>query len=514
MRHARPLAAMPLLDAEPHAAGGGGAGGGAALPRNVDIDGGDSCPRSASLELATFEEAKKEHGLGFGSPVAGALILANTLLGGSGMLGISHAVSVSGWALGLVLIFVFGCCSAFGSHLLQCSARRIGAAPCSFYSVASAVVPNWTWLIDGAVMIKCFGVGTSYLIIVGDLAPDAMHFFGAHGAKRWHAIIAGFCCGGLLACQKNLSALRYTALLSVLIVSWTAVLIVLFFSGLGGVFDPCTVESPAAYMAAAAAIGPVESPTVARAATLEVLMAGSEALPCYDAEFRPVAVPDFLKLGKALPVFIFAFTCQQNVFTVCNEVREASCRRMDGMIVSSYLFSGLAFAASAILSYATYGNKIDSDMLKGYPKGGPVQLTRLLFAMLATFSFPMQVHPSRNSALALWTMMRGPPGGSSSGQREVLTDPEAGRLRGERQRFWICTVVGLVLSCAVALSVESLGTMLGVVGATGSTTVSYILPGLVYSMAFPDAGFKRALAFGQLGLGCIIMPTCLIMLFL
>ena len=50
---------------------------------------------------------------------------------------------------------------------------RIGQAPCSFYSVSNAVAPRWTWLIDGAVMVKCFGVATSYLIIVGDLAPPA-----------------------------------------------------------------------------------------------------------------------------------------------------------------------------------------------------------------------------------------------------------------------------------------------------------------------------------------------------
>ena len=28
--------------------------------------------------------------------------------------------------------------------------------------------------------------------------------------------------------------------------------------------------------------------------------------------------------GEALPVFIFAFTCQQNIFSICNEVRSAA----------------------------------------------------------------------------------------------------------------------------------------------------------------------------------------------
>jgi len=360
-------------------------------------------------------------------------------------------------------------------------------------------------------MIKCFGVGTSYLIIVGDLVPDAMHFFGCHGVHRWHAITFGFIFGGMLACQRNLSALRYTAFVSVLIVAWTAVLIVLFFARLR---DPCTTESPAAVTAAMAIAGEVESPLISTAnATLEVLMEGSEALPCYGADFRPFAASSFLRLGKVLPVFIFGFTCQQNVFTICNEVKEASCRRVDGMIVAAYTVTGLSFALTAILSYATYGNKLLPDMLEGYPQGAYVQLTRLFFGLLATFSYPLQAHPSRNSALSLWTMARGAPGESSDDARG-LPSVDSGRLRAEKQRFWICTCVLLVLSYIVALSVASLGTMLGVVGATGSTTVSYILPGLMYATAFPDGGIKRKLAFVQLGLGCIIMPTCLILIFL
>ena len=48
---------------------------------------------------------------------------------------------------------------------------------------------------------------------------------------------------------------------------------------------------------------------------------------------------------------------------------------------------------------------------------------------------------------------------------------------------------------AVALSVRSLGKVLSLVGATGSTTISYILPGGIYWRVGP-AGPKRYLAAG------------------
>ncbi|CAE8706525.1 unnamed protein product [Polarella glacialis] len=232
-----------------------------------------STSRPEADDDGVFEAAKKAKGLGFASPRVGALLIANTLLGGSGMLGIPHALSVAGYGLGLFLMAVFGTASAFGCHLLHCSARRIGQAPCSFYSVSNVVSPSWTWLIDGAVMIKCFGVATSYLIIVGDLAPYALQSFGLTGFRRWHGVTLGFMIGGTLACFKNLSALKYTAAGALTIVFWTAVMIVLFAAQLPG-FDPCS--------------GGIGGP-----------------LPCANAEFKAFVLHDPIALGKVptnLPV--------------------------------------------------------------------------------------------------------------------------------------------------------------------------------------------------------------------
>eukprot|EP00931_Biecheleriopsis_adriatica_P122179 TRINITY_DN9718_c0_g1_i1.p1 TRINITY_DN9718_c0_g1~~TRINITY_DN9718_c0_g1_i1.p1 ORF type:complete len:475 (+),score=99.39 TRINITY_DN9718_c0_g1_i1:32-1456(+) len=421
----------------------------------------------ASDEGAAFEEAKQKKQLGFASRRVGALVLANTLLGGSGMLGIPHALSVSGYALGLVFVLIFGSASAFGCHLLQCSARKIGTAPSSFYSVSNAVAPGCTWLIDGAVMIKCFGVATSYLIIVGDLAPDALRSFGLHGIQRWHAISAGWVVAGALACFKNLSALKYTAASSVLIVAWTIVLIALFVLRPSEQFQPCS--------------------------------GSQEALPCDHAAFEPVVLSQPLLLGKALPVFIFGFTCQQNIFAVCNEVKDTTKKRVDFIISCAYILAGTAFAVAALLGYVTYGDKVESDVLKGYPQSAVVEITRVLYSILVVFSYPLQIHPSRNSALALWN---------------IVAPREEAAAGGWSYRWTLITVLELAGSLLIALSVTDLGNILGIVGATGSTTVSYILPGLVYIKAFPHSHAKRVFAFAQLVAGCIIMPVCLVLVFL
>merc|ERR1712176_1551047 len=85
------------------------------------------------------------------------------------------------------------------------------------------------------------------------------------------------------------------------------------------------------------------------------------------ARVEPVGLL-IVPLLRGLPVFIFGFTCQQNVFTICNEVANASNRRLNGIILSSYILSAAVFAVVALLGYLTYGDAVAQDVLKaGYP---------------------------------------------------------------------------------------------------------------------------------------------------
>ncbi|CAK0857793.1 unnamed protein product [Prorocentrum cordatum] len=454
-------------------AGGLGGVGGRPLVQAAEVrDAASSAASDADADARDtegFEEAKQRAStpgkrLGYASAFSGAAVLANTLLGGSGMLGIPHALARSGWLLGCVLVVLFGCASAFGSHLLHCSARRIGHAPCTFYTVCREAAPRWTWLIDGAVMVKCFGVGTSYLIIVGDLAPPALEFLlGGSWIRRWHTVTVGFAAAGALSCLPDLTPLRYTATASVLITFWVVVLILLFYCRAGPAFEPC--GSPGEGLPCCPAGGTCPAPVA----------------------FSAIAPHGFVELGRALPVFIFGFTCQQNVFTICNEVRVASKRRMDNIVLSAYTVSGFAFAFAALFGYATYGDGVTSDVLRGYPQDTVVQVTRLLFSLLAVFSYPLQAHPSRTSCLSLWALACDSLGtaGREIGQEGGGAGRGGAGLR-ERQRFRVATVVGLSSSYLIAVVVQDLSAVLGVVGATGSTMVSYILPGLCYTQTFRD----------------------------
>jgi len=94
--------------------------------------------------------------------------LSNTILG-AGMLGLPHAFASSGYLLGSILLFVFALLSGFGLYLLanisvdHFSEKRNA----TFYNVATKAFSQGALVIDVAVAVKCFGVGTSYLIVVG-----------------------------------------------------------------------------------------------------------------------------------------------------------------------------------------------------------------------------------------------------------------------------------------------------------------------------------------------------------
>ena len=75
--------------------------------------------------------------------------------------------------------------------------------------------------------------------------------------------------------------------------------------------------------------------------------------------------------------------------------------------------------------------------------------------------------------------------------------------------FNVITCTFLICSFIIAMSISDLGIILGIVGATGSTIVSYILPGAVYIKLHPYPHILRSLAYVQLILGVIIVPTAL-----
>jgi len=337
--------------------------------------------------------------------------------------------------------------------------------------VASRAVPRATWLIDLAVAIKCFGVGCSFLIVIGDLVPSAIGSLAGPGhasiiySRRFWIAVYMVCFVIPLSCLRSLNALRFTATLSMFFVSF-----------LGGVI--------ALYCWA---------PSLDECAGMVL-----EECKSSTTYFK-------LDVGtlKVFSIFIFGFTCHQNIFSACNELKDLTVPRINRVIGGCISIAWTVYAIIALCAYHTYGGKIEADVLNNYPDNATLAIARLLIATNCAFTFPLQCNPCRMSISLLMHQWR---------TRNVPVDLTGSKPHvPSEMQLTVLTALITLASFGVAMAVKDLGVILAIVGATGSTTISYILPGIIYLKLHKADEWtpKKIGAAVLLGAGCVIIPACL-----
>lgn len=90
-----------------------------------------------------------------------------------------HAISRMGIVLGVCVVLWAGLTAAFGLYLQARCAQYLERGAASFFALSQITYPNAAVIFDAAIAVKCFGVGVSYLIIIGDLMPGVVEGF--HG---------------------------------------------------------------------------------------------------------------------------------------------------------------------------------------------------------------------------------------------------------------------------------------------------------------------------------------------
>lgn len=215
----------------------------------------------------------KDGGSGHASMLSSNINLVNTIVG-AGTLAMPAALSHFGIALGTSLIIWCGITSAFGLYLQSRSARYLDRGTSSFFALSQITYPNMAVVFDAAIAIKCFGVGVSYLIIIGDLMPGVTKGFNSHLAEIPFLVDRHFWVTVFmliiipLSFLKRLDSLKYTSVIALVSIGYLIVLVVYHFAADShpdrGELRVITWEGPVAAL-------------------------------------------------KNLPVMIFAYTCHQNV---------------------------------------------------------------------------------------------------------------------------------------------------------------------------------------------------------
>ena len=102
---------------------------------------------------------------------------------GAGVLAMPLAMSHMGIVLGVLVISWAGLTAGFGLYLQTRCARYLDRGSASFFALSQITYPNAAVVFDAAIAVKCFGVGVSYLIIIGDLMPGVMRGFSGEAER-------------------------------------------------------------------------------------------------------------------------------------------------------------------------------------------------------------------------------------------------------------------------------------------------------------------------------------------
>lgn len=382
--------------------------------------------------------------------------LLNTIVG-AGTLAMPHAMSQMGMTLGIIMIVWSGITSAFGLYLQARCARYLDRGNSSFFALSQLTYPNAAVIFDAAIAIKCFGVGVSYLIIIGDLMPGVVRGFSPNADQvpflvDRHFWITAFMLVIIpLGFLRRLDSLKYTSVVALISIGYLVVLVVYHFAS-----DHIENRGDVSYV----------------------------------AWNGPVA---FL---SSLPVMVFAYTCHQNMFSVINEIKDSSPGSIVAVISSSIGSAASIYVLVAITGYLTFGSNVLGNIVMMYPPAIASTIGKAAIVVLVVFSIPLQVHPCRASldAVLRWRPNRSQRHSDSPSSRSLL--PTSGQTDSHGApvvamsdvRFALLTTFIIVLSYIASLTVSQLDRMLAYVGATGSTSISFILPGLFYyKISDPDS---------------------------
>ncbi|QUC18080.1 uncharacterized protein UV8b_02321 [Ustilaginoidea virens] len=400
------------------------------------------------------------HG-GRASTVSSIVNLLNTIVG-AGTLAMPSVLSHMGIMLGVVLVLWSGLTAAFGLYLQSKCARYLERGSASFFALSQITYSQASVIFDAAIAIKCFGVGVSYMIIIGDLMPGVMLGFNGRADQIPYLVDRHFWITAFmllvipLSFLRRLDSLKYTSLVALVSIGYLIVLVIYHFA-----VDPHADSH----------------------------------------NIRVIKWAGAVETLSALPIVVFAYTCHQNMFSIVNEIKDNTPSSIVRVVIASIGSAASIYILVAVTGYITFGNDIVGNIVLMYPTGVASTVGKAAIVILVLFSIPLQVHPCRASldAVLRW---RPSPAQPNIGRPDSSGHGAAAAPRGDHgatapmsdTRFALLTTFILTLAYFTALSVSSLDRVLAFVGSTGSTSISFILPGLFYyKISDPDSPYHQRL---------------------
>ncbi|GAV56029.1 hypothetical protein ZYGR_0AZ02010 [Zygosaccharomyces rouxii] len=402
--------------------------------------------------------------------------LVKTIVG-AGLLAIPYAFKSDGVLVGVLLVLLAAVTSGFGLFVLGKSSKTlINPRDSSFFSLCMLTYPSLSPLFDLAMITQCFGVGLSYLVLIGDVFPGLL------GGRRDWWIVGSSLVVVPLCLLKKLDNLKYSSIVGLFALAYLSLLILSTF--------------------------------------VHEYASGHYEQVRGDVSWW--SVYDYKGLMSTFSIIIFAYTGSMNLFSIVNELRDNTVRNISAVINRSIAIATAFFIAVALAGYLTFGSNTLGNIMLNYDDSSVyVHIGKFCLGSMVLLTFPLLFHPCRIAVnnLCVWVELQREKRAESHQECEPLNpntppsvrpisllvqDSDSGSLVGSygaiqnedgiedletvgngspqaampNGRFYVITALLLTAMYALALNVDSFATVLAFVGATGSTSISFTLPGL------------------------------------
>lgn len=374
--------------------------------------------------------------------------LTKTIVG-AGMLALPFAYRAQGIFLATTTIILAAVATFAGAAVQAYSTGVVPKGEASFFTISKLTYPSLAIFFDLAIAVKCFGVGVSYLVITGNLMPSIAAYFGAGPdsifVSRIYWLVVAMAIVGPLSYLRSLESLRYASIVGLFSVTYLVAMVV------GHYFAGDTLDQR----------GPI-------------------------SVYEPLGI---YEVFRSLPIIVFAYTCGHNVYSALNEAAFDSFSTSLTVIGTCLGLGGAIYLLVGITGYLSFGVNVSDNIISMYPQSPLSTLGRVAIVVLVVLSFPLLSHPCRASICYILESIRDDIRRAPH-EETALLHPTDERpitpLISTKEHVTVTTLI-LIATFIIACSVESLELVLAIVGATGATAISFILPGIfAYALGSRD----------------------------
>eukprot|EP00123_Amoebidium_parasiticum_P007826 comp18389_c0_seq1/m.19569 comp18389_c0_seq1/g.19569 ORF comp18389_c0_seq1/g.19569 comp18389_c0_seq1/m.19569 type:complete len:493 (-) comp18389_c0_seq1:254-1732(-) len=383
------------------------------------------------------------------SSTLGASMNLTKAMVGAGMLALPHANAQVGWVMGIFTLLFGAVATYVGYVLLARCAQWMDSSPTSYGRLCRLTYPSFAWLVDLCILVSCYSGALSYLIIVGDLLPSVTMSFGVpedslYAGRTFWITTVFLVLEVPLTCLRRVDKLSYTSALGVMGLCYVVILSFLLLLAPSRELDPC-------------------------------FHTGAEEV-CRGQIETFTSLVSFL---RALPTYLFAFGGHFIIFDLYDTLRNVTVQRLENQVfLPSMSLTTAIYAMFGLFGYFTFGSTVKSNILVNYPDTAPVTAARLLMSVAVAVSYPLVMHATRSSFMAILTVAL---------TKLNCVGEKACTPRAQELLHWASTVLLLGSSYVVVFFVHDLGVVVSLAGILCGVPICFILPGTFYCKAMSGA---------------------------